>query len=124
MGEDDLALFRRDNVGIVFQDFSFDPNYDRTGKCGYAHGNWPDVKMRFEQAKAGLEGGGVLDIVSPIIPHSFPVVNSNGSHSPVRWLLNQDCFWRIEPTGNLDGETGEDDYGKCSFPFLVIWALP
>jgi putative ABC transport system ATP-binding protein len=104
LGEDALALFRRDTVGIVFQAFHLVPTMTALENVAIplefaGHGD------AFDRAAAGLEAVGL----DHRLGHS-PGQLSGGEQQRV--ALARACAPRPkllladEPTGNLDGDTG------------------
>jgi len=107
--EDDLALFRRDNIGIVFQDFHLFPtmtaleNVAITLELGEINKTETDV---FERAKNQLKLVGLGDRLT-----HYPSQLSGGEQQRVAvaraFVSNPKILLADEPTGNLDGETSK-----------------
>ena len=105
LNEDALALFRREQVGIVFQDFHLIPTMTALENVAIPleFAGAPDA---FDRAAEGLRAVGLAHRTS-----HYPGQLSGGEQqrtalaralAPRPGLLLAD-----EPTGNLDGETGE-----------------
>lgn len=107
MNEDDLALFRRKNVGIVFQSYNLIPTLNVLENIAlplFPEGG--SKEKMFERAKAAAESvdlGHRLD--------HYPNELSGGEQQRVglaRALINNPkVIFADEPTGNLDTETGQ-----------------
>ena len=104
LNEDQLALFRRKHVGIVFQSFHLIPTMT-------AHENVavplelagdPDA---FERARESLADVGLSDRLT-----HYPTQLSGGEQQRVAlaraFVGEPDLILADEPTGNLDSETG------------------
>ena len=105
MDEDALAAFRRDNVGIVFQGFHLVPAMTALENAALPL-EFADRDDAFDRAREALGAVGL----SKRLDH-YPSQLSGGEQqrvalaralAPKPRLLLAD-----EPTGNLDGETGE-----------------
>ncbi len=105
MGEDALARFRRDNMGVVFQSFHLIPTMTALENVAtpLELAGAPDA---FERAEAELAAVGLASRA-----HHYPAQMSGGEQqrtalaraaAPRPAILLAD-----EPTGNLDGPTGE-----------------
>lgn len=102
--EDALALFRRDHIGIVFQDFHLVPTMSALENVAvpleFANHPHPFQKAREELEAVGL--GHRLD--------HYPSQLSGGEQQRVAlaraFAPSPDLLLADEPTGNLDGETG------------------
>ncbi|MDD1742459.1 MAG: ABC transporter ATP-binding protein [Methanotrichaceae archaeon] len=106
MSEDELALFRRKNVGIVFQSYNLIPTLNVLENIALPL--FPDSgnkKVMFERARATAESVGL----SHRLNH-YPNELSGGEQQRVgvaRALINDPkVVFADEPTGNLDTETG------------------
>lgn len=105
INEDDLARFRRQHVGIVFQSFHLVPNMTALENVAlpleFAAANNPT-----EQAKAALEKTGLGDRLD-----HFPGELSGGEQQRVAlaraFVAKPSLLLADEPTGNLDRETGQ-----------------
>jgi len=107
MNEDDLALFRRKNVGIVFQSYNLIPTLNVLENIAlplFPEGS--SKEKMFERAKAAAESVGL----SHRLNH-YPNELSGGEQQRVglaRALINNPkVIFADEPTGNLDTETGQ-----------------
>lgn len=105
MEEDDLATFRRDNIGIVFQGFHLIPTMTALENVAIPL-EFAGDKDAFKKAQAALEAVGL----SHRIKH-YPGQLSGGEQqrvavarafAPAPRLILAD-----EPTGNLDADTGK-----------------
>jgi putative ABC transport system ATP-binding protein len=104
LNEDGLALFRRDRIGIVFQNFHLVPTMT-------AHENvaipleFAGRADAFVAARAGLEAVGL----GHRLDH-YPAQLSGGEQQRVALARASAVSPRLiladEPTGNLDGDTG------------------
>ena len=105
LDEDALALFRRDNVGIVFQNFHLVPTMTAL-ENGAMPLEFAGAADAFERARIELESVGL----GPRLVH-YPGQLSGGEQQRV--ALARACVTEPailladEPTGNLDGATGE-----------------
>jgi putative ABC transport system ATP-binding protein len=105
LNEDELALFRRDHVGIVFQDFHLIPTMSALENVAipleFAGHPEPFKKAREELEAVGL--GHRLE--------HYPSQLSGGEQQRVAlaraFAPAPDILLADEPTGNLDGETGK-----------------
>lgn len=104
LDEDALALFRRDNVGIVFQNFHLVPTMTALENAAMPleFAGAPDA---FERARLELEAVGL----SHRIDH-YPGQLSGGEQQRVAlaraFAPEPSILLADEPTGNLDGDTG------------------
>ncbi|MCY4190959.1 MAG: ATP-binding cassette domain-containing protein [Rhodospirillaceae bacterium] len=105
MDEDALALFRRDNIGIVFQNFHLVPTMTALENVA--------VPLEFvgRRDAFNLAGEGLAQVgLSHRLTH-YPAQLSGGEQQRV--ALARACAARPrllladEPTGNLDGDTGQ-----------------
>ena len=105
LDEDGLALFRRDHVGIVFQDFHLVPTMSALENVALPM-EFAGQADAFDRARAELDAVGL----GHRIDH-FPGQMSGGEQQRVALAralaANPSLLLADEPTGNLDGETGE-----------------
>lgn len=105
MDEDQLALFRRDNIGIVFQAFRLVPTMTAIENVAIPLelAGHPEP---FDGAHAALEKVGLSHRVT-----HYPDQLSGGEQQRVAvaraFVADPKLLLADEPTGNLDGETGE-----------------
>jgi ABC-type lipoprotein export system ATPase subunit len=105
--EDELALFRRDNVGFIFQSFNLIPTLSAWENVALPL--FP-IKMTSEERRLrATELLGKMEL-GPRIEH-LPSALSGGEKQRVaiaRALINHPkIIFADEPTGNLDSSTGE-----------------
>ncbi|WP_119677318.1 ABC transporter ATP-binding protein [Indioceanicola profundi] len=104
MSEDDLARFRRDEVGIVFQAFHLIPTMTALENVAIPleFAGAPDA---FERAQASLEAVGLGHRLT-----HYPGQLSGGEQQRVAlaraFAPEPALLLADEPTGNLDGDTG------------------
>lgn len=111
MNEDELAMYRRTKVGIVFQFFNLIPTLNAVENIAFPL--FP-VKMSkkemLERAKKAAENVGLTERIE-----HYPSELSGGEQQRVaiaRALINHPrVIFADEPTGNLDAETGEKILG-------------
>ena len=105
LGEDALARFRRDNMGVVFQSFHLIPTMTALENVATPL-ELAGVKDAFDRARAELESVGLGDRVD-----HYPSQLSGGEQQRVALARAAAPRPRIlladEPTGNLDGTNGE-----------------
>jgi putative ABC transport system ATP-binding protein len=105
MGEDALALFRRDNVGIVFQSFHLIPTMTALENVAVPL-EFAGRKDAFGRAREELEAVGL----GHRLDH-YPGQLSGGEQQRVAlaraFAPRPRLLLADEPTGNLDGTTGK-----------------
>jgi len=105
MSEDDLAIFRRDNIGIVFQNFHLIPTMTALENVAIPL-EFAGVKNSFKLAEEALEAVELKDRIK-----HYPGQLSGGEQQRVaiaRALVSKPkLILADEPTGNLDEETGK-----------------
>ncbi len=103
--EDDLARFRREHVGIVFQSFHLVPTMTALENVALPL-EFASAESPAEQAKAALEKTGLGDRL-----YHFPGELSGGEQQRVAlaraFVAKPSLLLADEPTGNLDRETGQ-----------------
>ena len=104
LDEDGLALFRRDRIGIVFQNFHLVPTMTALENVAIPL-EFAGRDDAFEAAKKGLEAVGL----GHRLDH-YPAQLSGGEQQRVALARATAVSPRLiladEPTGNLDGDTG------------------
>ena len=105
INEDDLARFRRQHVGIVFQSFHLVPTMTALENVALPL-EFASADNPAEQAKAALEKTGLGDRLD-----HFPGELSGGEQQRVAlaraFVAKPSLLLADEPTGNLDRETGQ-----------------
>jgi ABC-type lipoprotein export system ATPase subunit len=107
MSEDDLALFRRKNVGIVFQSFNLIPTLNVVENIALplfpTHINKKEMMAKAQKSAESVGLNNRLD--------HYPNELSGGEQQRVaiaRALINNPkVLFADEPTGNLDSKTGK-----------------
>ena len=103
--EDALAAFRRDNIGIVFQNFHLIPTMTALENVAIPL-EFAKVKNAFQKAEAALTAVGLKDRT-----RHYPGQLSGGEQQRVAvaraFVTGPRLILADEPTGNLDAETGE-----------------
>ncbi len=104
LGEDALALFRRQHVGIVFQDFHLVPTMTALENVAMPL-EFAGADDAFERARVQLDAVGL----APRVEH-YPGQLSGGELQRVAlaraFVAEPAILLADEPTGNLDGDTG------------------
>jgi putative ABC transport system ATP-binding protein len=105
LDEDGLARFRRDNVGIVFQNFHLVPTMNAMENVAIPV-ELAGLDNAFDRARAALESVGLAHRLS-----HYPGQLSGGEQQRVALaraiVAEPRLILADEPTGNLDGSTGE-----------------
>jgi putative ABC transport system ATP-binding protein len=105
LNEDALALFRRRSVGIVFQAFHLVPTMSAVENVAVPL-EFARMDDAFERARDSLHAVGLGDRLT-----HYPSQLSGGEQQRVAiaraFATEPDLLLADEPTGNLDGETGE-----------------
>ncbi|MEM9229468.1 MAG: ATP-binding cassette domain-containing protein [Pseudomonadota bacterium] len=105
MGEDDLALFRRDHMGVVFQSFHLIPTMTALENVATPL-ELAGARDAFDRAQEELVAVGLGDRVD-----HYPSQMSGGEQQRVALARAAAPRPKIlladEPTGNLDGATGD-----------------
>jgi putative ABC transport system ATP-binding protein len=105
LSEDDLAQFRRDNIGIIFQNFHLIPTMTALENVAIPL-EFAGQKNAFQQAEKALEAVGLLTRIK-----HYPSQLSGGEQQRVAiaraFVTTPRLILADEPTGNLDAETGK-----------------
>jgi len=105
MSEDELAAFRRDNIGIVFQNFHLIPTMTALENVAVPL-EFAGVKDAFKKAEEALASVGL----APRVKH-YPGQLSGGEQQRVAlaraFAPKPRLILADEPTGNLDAATGK-----------------
>jgi putative ABC transport system ATP-binding protein len=109
LDEDGLARFRRDRVGIVFQAFHLIPTMTALENVAVPL-EFAGVRDAFDRARDGLAQVGLAHRLT-----HYPGQLSGGEQQRVAlaraFATQPDLLLADEPTGNLDGDTGEQVIG-------------
>jgi len=116
--EDDLALFRRENVGFIFQLLNLIPTLSAWGECRSSPFSGEDVN---EERKAAGDGASQSDgIGAPAGASAFSPFRRRKNSA---WQLpgafdkqTQDYLRRRSLRANLDSATGDAIYGHFEPP--------
>jgi putative ABC transport system ATP-binding protein len=104
LSEDALAVFRRDNIGIVFQNFHLLPTMTALENVAIPL-EFAGRKNAFKKAEKALEAVGLKERV-----RHYPSQLSGGEQQRVAiaraFVAAPRLILADEPTGNLDAETG------------------
>lgn len=104
LGEDGLAIFRRENIGIIFQNFHLIPTMSALENVAVP-AEIAGAEDAFEKARANLESVGLKHRIE-----HYPGQLSGGEQQRVALARAFSSGTKIlladEPTGNLDQETG------------------
>lgn len=105
MSEDALARFRRDHIGIVFQNFHLIPTMTALENVAIPL-EFARHKNAFQQAEEALASVGLKDRI-----RHYPAQLSGGEQQRVAiaraFVTTPKLILADEPTGNLDVETGK-----------------
>jgi len=105
LSEDALATFRRDNIGIVFQNFHLIPTMTALENVAIPL-EFAGHKDAFKKAEEALESVGLKERVK-----HYPGQLSGGEQQRVAiaraFVTTPRLILADEPTGNLDAETGK-----------------
>ncbi|MCK5546965.1 MAG: ABC transporter ATP-binding protein [Rhodospirillaceae bacterium] len=129
MGEDKLALFRREHTGIVFQNFHLVPTMSALENVALPL-EFAGISDAFDRANAQLKTVG-LDHRGAHYPGQL----SGGEQQRVAlaraFVTEPTLLLADEPTGNLDGKTGEyvmevlfDLHSRVGTTLLLITHAP
>ena len=129
LDEDALALFRRDHVGIVFQNFHLIPTMTAAENVALPL-ELADIDAAFERAEAQLEAVGLDHRLG-----HYPGQLSGGEQQRVAlaraFVTEPTILLADEPTGNLDGETGRavmdvlfDLHARRNTTLLLVTHVP
>ena len=104
LSEDALATFRRDNIGIVFQNFHLIPTMTALENVAVPL-EFAGVKNAFQKAEEALDAVGLKERV-----RHYPGQLSGGEQQRVAiaraFVATPRLILADEPTGNLDAATG------------------
>ena len=104
LNEDALAVFRRDEIGVVFQSFHLIPTMTALENVAVPM-ELANRRDAFERAEQALRDVGLGHRI-----HHYPGQLSGGEQQRVAlaraFAVEPNLLLADEPTGNLDGETG------------------
>jgi putative ABC transport system ATP-binding protein len=101
--EDELALFRRDNVGFIFQSFNLIPTLSAWENVALPL--FPIKMTSEERRRRATELLGKMELGHRV--DHLPSALSGGEKQRVALVNNPKIIFADEPTGNLDSSTGE-----------------
>jgi len=129
LDEDDLALFRRDHIGIVFQDFHLVPTMNAVENVALPL-EFAGKDDAFDRAREQLKAVGLGHRLT-----HYPGQLSRGEQQRVAlaraFVAEPTVLLADEPTGNLDADTGEavmevlfDLHARCGTTLILVTHQP